>query len=90
MLGLLGVTWVGVLPPIVTVTVSTDCLPFAAVITSSAHCAGGALRCWTAQAGTPLGTVPRISVSLQLTPVSARATPSLPTRATVPGPLPKP
>src|SRR5258708_1734329 len=32
-------TWVGALPPMVTVTESTDCLPLAAVITSSPHCA---------------------------------------------------
>ena len=32
-------TWVGTLPPIVTVTVSIDCLPLPAVMTSSPHCA---------------------------------------------------
>ena len=30
---------VGVLPPMVTVTVSIDCLPLPAVMTSSPHCA---------------------------------------------------
>src|ERR1700682_333128 len=32
-------TWGGAVPPMVTVTASIDCLPLAAVMTSSPHCA---------------------------------------------------
>ena len=35
-------TWVGVLPPMVTVTASTDCFPLPAVITNWPHCAARA------------------------------------------------
>ena len=51
------------LPPTVTVTVSTDCWPLPAVMTSSPHrgLRPGSVRiaacCWKAQAGTVLGTV---------------------------------
>src|SRR5450631_557438 len=63
-------TWFGVLPPTVTVTVSIDCLPLAAVTTSSPHCvlvAPGAYCacCCRAQFGMLLGTVTVICVSLQ-------------------------
>ena len=51
-----AVTWVGVLPPIVTVTASIDCLPLAAVITSWPHLAGAVVAgppyctcCWIGQ-----------------------------------------
>src|SRR5438309_1104018 len=87
-----GATCVGGLPPIVTVTVSIDCLPLAAVITSSPHCAVEppyCVCCCTAQFGTPEGTVPVMRRSPQVTPVNGRATPSEPTRATVPVVLPK-
>ncbi len=73
-LGLAGVTTVGVLPPTVTVTVSIVFLPLATVISSWPHCAAGWPRCWTAQAGTPLGTVPVIVVSLHV-PTLTIATP---------------
>src|ERR1700739_3804208 len=66
---------VGALPPTVTVTVSMDCLPLAAVITSSPQSAwlvpAGTLLCCCAHAGTVSGTVPVMVVSLQLTFVSA-------------------
>src|SRR4029077_451313 len=68
-------TWVGALPPTVTVTASTDCLPLPAVITSSPqraceppYCA----CCWMVHRGTcgdpavAPGTVSTICVSLQL------------------------
>src|SRR5579864_9068241 len=67
-------TWVGALPPMVTVTVSIDCLPLPAVITNSPHCAAEppyCACCCTAQAGTFEGTVPVIFVSVQVTLVSA-------------------
>src|SRR6516165_1169900 len=76
---------VGCLPPIVTVTVSTDWLPLAAVITSSPHCAAEppyTACCCTVQSGTPAGTVPVIEVLVQFTPVSGWGTPSVPTSAT--------
>src|SRR4030088_2179720 len=78
----------------VTVTVSIDCLPLAAVITSWPHCAVVAPEpaycdcCCTGQLGTPVGTLPVMRRSFQLTPVSACATPSDPTRATEHGPVP--
>src|SRR5437868_5055760 len=55
----------------VTVTASTDSLPFPAVITSSPHWAAPApllycACCCKANAGTPLGTVTTIWLSLQL------------------------
>src|ERR1700704_599789 len=75
-------TWTGALPPIVTVTVSIDCLAFdgwpgpavwAVVMTSSPHFASGVVPvgppycacCCTAQFGTPVGTLPVMSKSLQ-------------------------
>src|SRR5579862_9099647 len=61
-------TCVGDLPPMVTVTVSIDCWPFAAVICSWPHCAVEppyCACCCTAQLGTPGGTVTVIEVSLQ-------------------------
>src|SRR2546430_2650985 len=103
-----AVTWVGPLPPIVTVTASIDCLPLPDVITSWPHLAGvGGVPvggfgfgppywncCWIGQfipAGdsTAVGTEAVIVVSFQPVTVSRRATPSAPTRATVP-PVPKP
>src|SRR5512147_689884 len=78
----------------VTVTVSMDCLPLALVITSWAHrMLDGAPICWIVQVEAEAGmagTAPVIVPSLQLTPVSGRDTPSLPTRATVPAVVPKP
>src|ERR1700688_3641312 len=64
-------TWVGALPPIVTVTVSTDCLPLPAVIRISPHfvlVAPGAYCacCCKPQSATPEGTVTTIWLSLQL------------------------
>src|SRR5580704_4540737 len=85
-------TCVGALPPMVTVTVSTDCLPLDAVITSSPHCAVKppyCTCCCTGQLGTPVGTAPVMVRSPQLTPVRGRATLSEPTRATVPAVVPK-
>jgi hypothetical protein len=68
----LGVTIHGLLPSMVTVMASIDCLPLAAVITSSPHFEAGAPRCCTLQAGTPVVfTVPVICVSLHVTPVMA-------------------
>jgi hypothetical protein len=81
---------VGFLPPIVTVTASTDCLPLPAVMTSSPHCAALCPCCVIGQFGTPVGTAPVIVRSLQLTPVRGCATPSAPTSATVPAAAPKP
>ena len=55
-----GVTWMGALPPMVTVTVSIDCLPLPAVMTSWPHCAVEPPYCFCccmAQLGTPVGTV---------------------------------
>ena len=59
--GRVAVTGVGFLPPMVTVTVSTDGLPLAAVMTSSPQLCGDApllnrACCCTAQYGTPPGT----------------------------------
>ncbi len=58
----------------VTVTVSIDCLPLAAVMTSSPHCAVEPPYCdLLLDAGSParrVGTVPVMVASLQLTPVS--------------------
>src|SRR5207245_9113136 len=56
-----GPTWVGALPPTVTVTVSIDCLPLAAVMTNSPQRAAvvGApysTRCCTGHTGTLPGT----------------------------------
>ena len=66
---------VGVLPPIVTVTVSTDLLPLAAVMASSPQRAelpvlAGVVRCAMVQVDTEdgmVGTVPVIWESLQET-----------------------
>src|SRR6266404_4820743 len=76
-------TWTGALPPIVTVTVSIDCLAFdgwpaaavlAVVMTSSPQRAVDppyCTCCCTAHSGTAVAcTVPVIVVSLQLTPWS--------------------
>src|ERR1700756_1478276 len=77
-------TCLGALPPTVTVTASTDCLPLPAVITSSPqraceppYCA----CCWMVHSGTggvPLapGTVTVMAVSLQ-TPIAAGTPPIL-------------
>src|SRR5437868_13124817 len=69
---------VGFLPPTVTVMASMDCLPLAAVITSSPHRAGvvpaGTFSCWIVQDETDAGiadTVPVIVVSLHETLVMA-------------------
>src|SRR6267143_1161308 len=71
-------TCVGAWPPIVTVTVSIDCLAFdgwpavavlAVVITSSPHCASEPPYwscCWMGQSGTLLGTLTTMRESLQL------------------------
>src|SRR5579864_2824841 len=67
-------TWVGALPPMVTVTVSTDCLPLPAVMVNSPHCAVEPLYCvccCITQLGTPLGTVTAICVSDQLETTAA-------------------
>src|SRR5436309_14015479 len=61
----------GCFPPIVTVTLSTDCLPFPAVMTNWPHSVGVAPGaycgcCWMLQAGTLAGAVTTICVSLQL------------------------
>src|SRR6266436_6082423 len=95
----------GGLPPIVTVTVSIDCLAFdgwpaaavlAVVMTSSPHFAAVVPAgvycacCCTAQFGRLVGALPVMVESLHLTFVRGRGTPSLPTRATVPAVLPKP
>ena len=75
-------TCTGFLPPTVTVTASTDCLPLAAVITNSPHRVDwpGApwvlglpycTCCWMTHAGTLPGTVTTIWVSLQLPTVAA-------------------
>src|SRR5579859_953771 len=77
-----GARRVGALPPMVTVTVSIDCLPLPAVMTSSPHrvaCPGAPVVlgfpyctcCWTAQAGTLPGTVTVMEVSDQLVMVVA-------------------
>ena len=53
-----AMTWVGALPPTVTVTESIDCWPLPAVTTSSPHCAvlpPYCACCCTAQAGTGVG-----------------------------------
>ena len=59
----------------VTVTVSIDCLRFAAVIASSPQDAPGkppySPCCCTSQAGTPLGTKPVIELSDHVTPFMA-------------------
>src|SRR6516225_7519309 len=76
-------TWVGGLPPTVTVTVSIDCLPLPAVITSSPHWAAEppyCTCCWMVQAGTPAGTVAIIELSPQL--VMAAGTPPMVTLET--------
>ena len=90
------VTWVGALPPIVTVTVSIDCLPPAAVITSWPHLAGAVVAgppyctcCWIGQfipaefsaAGVTWAVM---VVSVQPVTGSVCATPSAPIRARVP------
>src|SRR5712691_3408492 len=84
----------------VTVTVSIDCLPLAAVITSCRHCAGLEAAgppywvcCWTGQLiaaedGNE-GTVPVMARSPQVTPVRGCGTPLASTRATVPAAVPK-
>src|SRR5579864_1243882 len=67
-------TWTGFLPPMVTVTVSIDCLPLPAVMTNSPHCAAKppyCACCCTAQAGTFEGTSPVIVPSFQVTLVKA-------------------
>src|SRR6516162_9024158 len=69
-----ALTWVGVFPPIVTVTVSIDCLPFPAVMSSCPHCAVDppyCACCCIAQLGTLLGTVTSIAVSDQLSMTAA-------------------
>src|ERR1035438_738525 len=76
-------TCVGALPPMVTVTVSTDCLPLPDVMTSCPHCAVDVeppgLRfsycacCWMVQLGTPLGTCTTIVLVFQLLMVAATA-----------------
>src|ERR1700719_1754072 len=81
-------TWVGALPPTVTVTASTDCLPLPAVITSSPQRAGVVEAgppnwtcCWMVHVGTGIvperpGTVTVMAVSLQ-TPIVAGTPPIL-------------
>jgi len=73
-------TWVGALPPRVTVTVSTDCLPLPAVMTSSPQRAAdppNCACCWTVHAGScglpgrPPGTVTVMLVSLQVAMTAA-------------------
>ncbi len=91
----MGATCVGALPPIVTVMVSTDCLPLAAVITSWPHCMAEppyCACCVTGQvdwAAVRAGTVPVITRSPQLTLPRGCATPLASSRATVPAVLPK-
>ena len=62
-------TWVGALPPIVTVTVSIDCCPLFVVTISWPHSTLDAppycACCWTAQSGTPEGMPTTIFESLQ-------------------------
>src|SRR5467141_521209 len=88
-------TCVGALPPIVTVTVSIDCLPLAAVITSWPHCIAEPLYCaccWIGQvdwAAVRAGTVPVMTRSPQETLPSGCATPWASTKATVPVAVPK-
>ena len=96
-----AVTWNGALPPIVTVTASIDCLPLPDVITSWPHLAGAVVAgppyctcCWIGQfipAGDSTAGVTWAVMVVSVQPVTARvrATPSAPTRATVP-PVPKP
>src|SRR2546423_15124345 len=92
------VTYVGALPAIVTVTVSIDCLPLAAVMTSWAQRAEvpvlvGTVRWLIAHVDTAdwmTGTVPVMVVSLHVTFVRGWDTPSLPTRAAVPAVLANP
>src|SRR6266446_7821190 len=63
-------TRVGVLPPIVTVTESIECLPLVATMTNSpqrASCGAGD-RCCMGHSGTLACTVPVIVVSVQVTP----------------------
>src|SRR5882757_2817098 len=84
---------VGVLPPTVTVTVSTDFLPLPEVITNSPHWAFDppyCVCCCMAQSGTPVGTVTVIWVSLQPPAVTVAGTPPMVTDP-VPcvGPKPK-
>src|ERR1700676_3583188 len=62
--------WVGALPPTVTVTVSMDCFPLAAVITNSPHCAVEppyCACCVIEQLDKPEGTLTLIWVSDQET-----------------------
>ena len=70
-------TWIGFLPPTVTVTASTDWSPLPAVITNSPHRASGKVElpvgppywtsCWSTHWGTSFGTVATMEVSLQFT-----------------------
>ncbi len=91
-----AVTTHGAEPPMVTVIASIDCLPLAAVMTSSPHCAAGWLRCWTAQLGTPVGfTVPTIWDRVQVVTFVSATPPTvtagqLPEAGQVLGRLPKP
>ncbi len=83
--------YVGGLPPIVTVTVSMDCLPLPEVMTSSPHRAAVvAVVCWMLQldcAAVRLGTLTTIWASLQET--TGAFTPPIITDP-VPRVLPKP
>src|SRR4029077_19353521 len=99
-IGVVPATYFGALPPTVTVTASTDCLPLPAVMSSSPQYvwpAGPArwlycCSCWIAHNGMPLapptdGTVTVICVSLQF--VTLAATPPMVTLP-VPRVAPKP
>src|ERR1700719_4277997 len=84
-------TWVGALPPIVTVTASIDCLPLDAVTISSPHFAGVVgprymVCCWIAHSGTPArGPPTTICVSPKLETAAVA-----PQMFTFPAVLPKP
>src|SRR5579864_2712607 len=87
----LAATCVGALPPIVTVTVSIDLLPFAALMNNWPHSANDpwyCACCCTAQAGTPPGTVRTMVVSFQVVMLAAGTL--TPPMVTVPLVLPKP
>src|SRR5580700_6113695 len=84
-------TCVGALPPIVTVTVSIDLLPFAALMNNWPHSANDpwyCACCCTAQAGTPPGTVRTMVVSFQVVMLAAGTL--TPPMLTDPLVLPKP
>src|SRR5437879_12938854 len=74
-------TKVGVFPPTVTVMASMDCLPLAALTTSSPHF--GPLGCATLHKGTVGGTV---QVIWRSPPLQVAATPPMVTVAPVPKP----